>query len=77
MKIAAGILSRSTASPFPKPAGKKDDAKGAKEPKKGVRRASFVMYNLKLWIVNGCVINSQRQWSDLKCNEAMNVHANF
>lgn len=37
LKIATGILSRSSASPFPKPGGKKEEPKPGKEPKKGVR----------------------------------------
>lgn len=36
IRIANGILSRSSSSPFPKPTGKKDDIKG-KDAKKGVR----------------------------------------
>ena len=39
VRIANGILSRSSSSPFPKPTGKKDDGKG-KDPKKGVSPVS-------------------------------------
>ena len=41
MKIASGILSRSSSSPFPKPTKGKEEGKGGKDAKKGVSYAKY------------------------------------